>query len=305
MYIFISYAREDAELAQRLNAALNAAGFNSFLDTVDLHPGYEFNQRIKDAVENADLFIFLASHHSISPGSYALSELTFAEAKWRNPTGYVLPVITVDLDPGSLPAYLRPVTALQVHGDLIAEVIGWVYERSTKGGDPLLSLLDPNKRRLEQFVQSAQPPLLHDVNRGCLYAFIYIGGLLSLIITIIFGILIQTSSGGDLSPEDYLAILLCVLIIAAVIRNREVATLSFKGLTNPTAAIVLDVTFVAPAHTIVRLQLHGKKQPLSVTTVTDSEANAVPGLIGWAYIRNSELLDFLPAEEHKTERGSR
>ena len=79
--VFISYSRKDASSAQSLNAALNAAGIDTFLDAKDLPPGQEFNSRIKASVDNADLFIFLASSNSVNPGSYTMTELAFAEAK--------------------------------------------------------------------------------------------------------------------------------------------------------------------------------------------------------------------------------
>jgi TIR domain len=134
MFVFLSYAREDREMAERIRGTLAAAGFDCFLDTRSLPPGQEYNARIGQAVARADLFIFLLSPSALEPGSYALTELAFAEKKWRNPAGYVLPVASAKFDFGALPAYLRPINALQPRGSTDAEVLAWGQERAEQGG---------------------------------------------------------------------------------------------------------------------------------------------------------------------------
>src|SRR5687767_11180959 len=109
MFVFLSYAREDHELAERIRSTVVAAGFDCFLDTRSLPPGQEYNSRIREAVARADLFIFLLSAPAVEPGCYAMTELAFAEKKWPNPAGYVLPVASANFDCASLPAYLRPI----------------------------------------------------------------------------------------------------------------------------------------------------------------------------------------------------
>ena len=55
MFVFLSYAREDAALAERIHATLAAAGFDCFLDTKSLPPGQEYNARIRQAVDRANV----------------------------------------------------------------------------------------------------------------------------------------------------------------------------------------------------------------------------------------------------------
>jgi hypothetical protein len=244
----------------------------------------------------------LASYHSVTPGSYALSELTFAEAKWRNPTGYVLPVITNDFDPGYLPAYLRPVTALQVRGDLAAEVIGWVHERATKGGDGFPGIQDPNERRLEQFVQSVQPPLLHKAKGSVsFYAGQFFGLLLSIVIIIAgvkgveFSLRFVTRSPNLFGLFGIL--LSCLVIFLGIFfcvkEIRDAVIVFFKGVTNHIAAVVLNFN-VSSGIVLVHLQFYGKEPRGYVIAASSSARNAVPGSIGWAYIYRAKLLDFLP-----------
>src|SRR5262249_2967795 len=153
MRIFLSYAREDKALADRVSSALNAAGLETFLDTKNLPPGEEFNARIKTAVDRADLFVFLASPSSVRPGSYSLTQLSFAESKWRNAPGYVLPVLAGGVDAGELPAYLKPITALSAKGNLEAEVVAWVKERAA-GGSGGAGIATPSDQ-LREWARSA------------------------------------------------------------------------------------------------------------------------------------------------------
>ena len=195
MYVFVSYARENAPLAQKLNVALNAAGFDTFLDTKAPAPGQKDNARLKNTVDRADAFIFLANQHSLTPGSDALTELSYAEAKWRNPSDHVLPVITGDFDPRALPAYLRPTNALQVRGNLEAQVVGWVQDRATIEGRRLAGLLT-TVQRLEQFAGLSQPPL--ETARGRvsnLSAGILMGGILSVLLMGVFGLVDMLQTG--------------------------------------------------------------------------------------------------------------
>ena len=45
----------------------------------------------------------------MSKGRYTMTELRFAEEKWRSPAGRVLPVMVQATDTAAIPAYLRAV----------------------------------------------------------------------------------------------------------------------------------------------------------------------------------------------------
>src|SRR3954464_13378939 len=92
--IFLSYSSEQSEAATRIELSLKGDGYAVFRDRTSLPPGESFDARIRAAIEESDLFIFLISRESISPGRYTLTELKFAEQKWGHPGGHVLPVFT-------------------------------------------------------------------------------------------------------------------------------------------------------------------------------------------------------------------
>jgi hypothetical protein len=59
--VFISYARENAEWAGAMKRDLEEAGHRCWVDTSDIQPGSEWEQRIADAIATAYAFVVLVS----------------------------------------------------------------------------------------------------------------------------------------------------------------------------------------------------------------------------------------------------
>jgi len=305
MNIFISYSRYDRPIAERINHALNAAGFETFLDTKNLPIGQEFNARIKLAIDSADLFLFLASSNSVRPGSYTLTELSFAESKWQNPSGYVLPVLLEGFDPGQLPAYIRPVNGLKIKGNAEAEVVGWVIDRASDGTLGAPGVLTPQDR-LEQWARLAQPPLRKGrrvmIWRNCFG--IFVGSFFISIPTIFFGVLSGTSAseiaGSWFTMISWGMVAIGVLVGSIIILGSIWGI--FQGLRGglpPIAAIILDRE-TKDVNLYIHLQLLGGKK-LRLSPITKSAQDAYPGELGWAYIRGKMLMEFIPADNKKSQ----
>jgi hypothetical protein len=126
MRIFLSVASPDRSKAEEVALALRGDGHNVFLDDQDLPAGDTFHERIRSAIQQADVMVFFVSPHSVSPGRYTLSELKFARDKWPHPRNRVLPVMVAPTDMNTVPAYLRAVSIYRARGDLSAEVSGEV-----------------------------------------------------------------------------------------------------------------------------------------------------------------------------------
>ncbi len=122
MKIFLSYASEDRAIAQEIDLALGEQGHDVFFDRDDLPPGDEYHTRIRRAIEQSDLLVFLLSEKSIDAGSYSLTELDIAQKTWPRPAGHVLPVMLRATDLNAVPPYLKAVTFLQTDGNLAAAV---------------------------------------------------------------------------------------------------------------------------------------------------------------------------------------
>jgi hypothetical protein len=297
MNIFISYSRYDRPIAERIDNALNAAGFETFLDTKNLPIGQEFNARIKLAIDSADLFLFLASSNSVRPGSYTLTELSFAENKWQNPSGYVLPILLEGFDPGQLPAYIRPVNGLQIKGNAEAEVVGWVIERASSGTVGAPGVLTPQDR-LKRWARLAQPPLRKGRRvmlwRNCFG--IFVGGL----ITIGAGFLAYMA----ISESGFLlfAVIPTIVFLGGVFVVFGSIWGIGQGLIGgaaPVAAIILDRE-TRDVGTRIHIQtLDGRK--LKLSPITKSAQETYPGELGWAYIRGKMLMEFIPANNKKSQ----
>ncbi len=126
MNVFLSYSSSEDVLAERLAYRLRDEDYSVFFDRTSLVPGEGYDSRIRSAIDRSNLFIFLISRESISPGSYALTELGIAQHKWASPSGRILPVMVSEVDLDTLPPYLNAVTVLRPQGDLVAEVMAVV-----------------------------------------------------------------------------------------------------------------------------------------------------------------------------------
>jgi TolB-like protein len=64
--VFLSYASQDAEAAQRICQALRAAGIEVFLDQSELRGGDAWDQKIRHEIQACALFIPVISAHTVS-----------------------------------------------------------------------------------------------------------------------------------------------------------------------------------------------------------------------------------------------
>ena len=62
--VFLSYARQDAEAAQRICEALRAAGIEVWFDKSELRGGDVWDQSIRRQIKNCALFIPVVSRHT-------------------------------------------------------------------------------------------------------------------------------------------------------------------------------------------------------------------------------------------------
>lgn len=108
--IFISYAREDANVAQAFYHRLTAAGLGVFLDTASLEPGSPWSQKIREELKAARTVLVLASQKAVQ-SAMVNQELGAAALNGKK----VIPVAW-DVDPAHLPGWLREYQALDLRG---------------------------------------------------------------------------------------------------------------------------------------------------------------------------------------------
>ena len=76
--VFISYAREDSGIAQRLYDDLKEAGVELWFDRKNLMPGQQWNIEIKKAIKDSTIFLALISSNTLSKRGFTQKELKTA-----------------------------------------------------------------------------------------------------------------------------------------------------------------------------------------------------------------------------------
>jgi formylglycine-generating enzyme required for sulfatase activity len=127
MRIFLSYAWQDREQAKSIYLALRDQGHRVFFDRADLPAGDEYHNRIREAIEGCQLFIFLVSPQALDAESYTLTELDIAEKSRRK----LFPVTLGEIDFEKLPPSLKAVTVLRPDGNIPASVAAEVHRIAT------------------------------------------------------------------------------------------------------------------------------------------------------------------------------
>jgi TolB-like protein/predicted Zn-dependent protease len=95
--VFLSYASEDSEAAQRICDALRAAGIEVWFDKSELRGGDAWDRRIREQIHDCRLFIPIISTHSEARDEgYFRREWALAADRTRDMSGkkaFVLPVV--------------------------------------------------------------------------------------------------------------------------------------------------------------------------------------------------------------------
>jgi len=76
--VFLSYAREDAAIVDRLYEALNRARFASWMDSRKLLPGQNWPRAIESAIESSDFFVACFSRRSVRKKGGFQAEIRYA-----------------------------------------------------------------------------------------------------------------------------------------------------------------------------------------------------------------------------------
>ena len=99
-WLFLSYASQDAAAVKRLRAALDAAGFNVWVDLERLEGGDDYARKIRDNINRCSLFLPIISRNteSRSEGFFRL-EWTWAQRRlerFSSKRAFVVPILIDD-----------------------------------------------------------------------------------------------------------------------------------------------------------------------------------------------------------------
>ena len=105
--VFVAYVQEDARAAARLCDALEAQGFDPWIDLRKLLPGQNWPRSIQDAIEATDFVIACFSCNSVTKKGGFQAEIRYAlDCAQRVPLDDVF-LIPVRLDDCPVPASIR------------------------------------------------------------------------------------------------------------------------------------------------------------------------------------------------------
>ena len=76
-HVFISYASEDWDFANKLHDRLEESGIDAWIDKYDIKQS-KWDTALEDAIQTSQALVFLASPHSIDKNSWAREELCIA-----------------------------------------------------------------------------------------------------------------------------------------------------------------------------------------------------------------------------------
>jgi len=110
--VFLSYAREDADVARRLHEVLERKGLKVFLDQKVL-PGERWVHRVEAALKAARHFVLVVTPSYLA-SEYAAMELGAAlSATHHDPETRIIPILLGPLRAADLPGLLREWQAIR------------------------------------------------------------------------------------------------------------------------------------------------------------------------------------------------
>jgi hypothetical protein len=105
--VFLAYGKEDQAAVEELYDALEAAGFNPWMDVRKLLPGQNWPRAIESAIETADFFVACFSTNSVNRRGGFQAEIRYAlDCARRAPLDEVF-VVPVRLDACRVPRTIQ------------------------------------------------------------------------------------------------------------------------------------------------------------------------------------------------------
>jgi len=105
--VFLAYVQEDARPVERLCDALEAQGFDTWIDRRKLLPGQNWPRSIEDAIEATDFVVACFSQHSANKKGGFQAEIRYAlDCARRVPLDDIF-LVPVRLDSCRVPATIR------------------------------------------------------------------------------------------------------------------------------------------------------------------------------------------------------
>ncbi len=117
MRLFISYAKPDWDHARALYTSLTSLGYDSWIDDENLVAGKTWRMEIEEAIQDADLVIFILSSSTVDRRGFFQQELRIAgQAMGTVPAGHIF-LIPARFDQCQVPALLQGIHYVDMFPD--------------------------------------------------------------------------------------------------------------------------------------------------------------------------------------------
>lgn len=141
--VFLSYARVDAEMVDRIAADLKAEGINVWLDRDRLALGESWVEQIEGAISRSDFLLFFISRNSLN-SKWAMAEYRAAFTSLKASGGTrIIPVLLEEV--GELPPFLAHIQYADFTKSYYAGVRSLVKALQTPSGPKPNEIIDPKK----------------------------------------------------------------------------------------------------------------------------------------------------------------
>lgn len=157
--VFLSYARQDADLARQVARALKSHGLEPWLDETEIAPGDDLLARVAEAVEQADVFCLALTPMALTK-RWVMVELRMAlsaEIERGKPT--VIPMLLLDCE---IPVELRHKVYVDFRGRFEAAMHEVVRRITGEESAPVV----PKQAVIADMVRSADDELWNRLTAG-------------------------------------------------------------------------------------------------------------------------------------------
>ena len=141
--IFLSYAREDYAAVKKLYERLKVAGYQPWMDKVDLLKGDDFTKAIPKVIRETDFFIVCMSTRSVVKRSFVQREIKLALDLFQDKLSSDLFIFPVRLEECETPDHISNFNRTDLFGDEADDeweaLLRSLHEGARRLGKPLIT----------------------------------------------------------------------------------------------------------------------------------------------------------------------
>lgn len=123
-YAFVSYSKKDRELVRALMKRLEKAGFDLWMDVLDIQPGDEWTKILEGAIKNAGAFLVMMTPSSVK-APFVRNEIILAQDE-------KIPIIPVKIAECDVPIQIRALQYIQHDGRNTSATVNLISESLSK-----------------------------------------------------------------------------------------------------------------------------------------------------------------------------